>query len=148
FDENFHLPAGIMIVTRGDYTISVAQPPLVKVLCALPVLAMGARLPAAPPSSELNDEAAVGESFMRRNAARFHTLYAAARLVIVALSVLLAMLVWTWSRRLYGPRGALLSLALYALAPEALAHGGVVGMDLATGLAFTAVMLAFWRACR
>ena len=148
FDENFHLPAGIMIVTRGDYTVSVAQPPLVKVLCALPALAMGARLPLAPPSSELNNEATVGESFMRRNAARFHTLYAAARLVIVALSVLLAMLVWTWSRRLYGPRGALLSLALYALAPEALAHGGVVGMDLATGLAFTAVLMAFWRACR
>ena len=147
FDENFHLPAGVLIVARGDYSASVAQPPLVKALCAVPVLALGGRLPSAEAMAS-GDEGTVGESFMRLNAARYHALFLAARLVVVALSLLLALLVWWWSRRLHGPRGALLSLALYALAPEALAHAGVVGMDLATGLASTAVMAAFWMFCR
>ena len=36
FDENFHLPSGIMIVARGDFGVSTVNPPLVKALCAVP----------------------------------------------------------------------------------------------------------------
>jgi len=142
FDENFHLPAGVLIVARHDYGASRAQPPLAKALCALPVVALGARLPdeAAIRSA---DEATVGESFMCRNAERFHALYFAARMVTALLSLLLALLVWRAARRRGGPRGGLLALGLYALAPEALAHAGLVGMDLPTALTTTAVVLAF-----
>ena len=52
---------------------------------------------------------------------------------------------WRWSRRLWGARGGLLSLALLAFAPEALAHGGVVSLDVATALGFTASVAA-WQA--
>ena len=147
FDENFHLPAGVMILARGDYSVSVAQPPLVKSLCALAALAAGARV---PPPADLppNSERAVGEAFMRLNADHYHRIYAAARLPVVALSLLLALLVWRFARRLYGPRGALLSLGLYAFAPEALAHAGLVGMDLPIALGFTAAIYAFWRFAR
>ena len=147
FDENFHLPAGVMILTRGDYSVSLAQPPLLKSLCALAALGAGARtpvLPALPP----NSERAVGEAFMRLNAAHYIRVFTAARLPVVALSLLLALLVWRFARRLYGPRGALVALGLYAFAPEALAHAGVVGMDLATALGFTASLYAFWRFAR
>ena len=146
FDENFHLPAGVAIVACGDWTASVAQPPLVKTLCALPALALGARPPSRAALAQ-GDEMTAGESFMRANAGRYYALFFAARMVVVTLSVLLGLLVWWWARRLSGTRGGLLTLALYALAPEALAHAGLVGMDLATGLAFTAVLAAFWRFC-
>src|SRR6266850_6491955 len=48
FDENFHLPAGVMILARGDYSVSLAQPPLLKSLCALAALGAGARVPTLP----------------------------------------------------------------------------------------------------
>jgi hypothetical protein len=144
FDENFHLPAGLMILQRQNFTASVAQPPLPKVLYALPALALGARLPSETAMAS-GDEGTVGESFMRVNAARYVRLYVAGRLVGLVFSLLLGLLVWRWARALYGEAAGVLSLALYALAPESLAHAGIIGTDLPTALSVTAVLYAFWR---
>jgi hypothetical protein len=144
FDENFHLPAGVALVARGYTAASVAQPPLVKALAAIPALAAGARV---PPDSlvEVPDETKVGEAFMRLNADRYVRVYFAARMSAVALSLVLGLLVWHWAGRRYGPRAALLALAVYALLPETLAHAGLVGMDLPTGLMFLLSVYAFER---
>jgi hypothetical protein len=147
FDENFHLPSGVAIVDRGDFAVSPFQPPLVKVLCALAANAAGAR-PPADSTIATHVQLAVGESFMRVNAVRYQAVFFAARLPVIGLGVLLGLLVWRWSRRLWGARAALLSLALYVSAPETLAHAGLVGMDLPTGLAFVATLYAFWRFSR
>jgi len=45
FDENHHLPSGVLIVAKHDFSISAVNPPLVKALCAIPALALGARMP-------------------------------------------------------------------------------------------------------
>jgi hypothetical protein len=147
FDENFHLPAGVEFLVRGDPTSSIAQPPLAKSLCALGALAAGAE-PPADSSLGFGAELSVGESFMRVNAARFHRVFFAGRLVTIALSVMLGLLVWRFARRLYGESGALLALAAYALAPETLAHAAVVGVDLATALGLVASVYTFWIFCR
>ena len=147
FDENFHLPSGVVAVTEGRFTISPVNPPLVKVLCALPALAIGA-VPPDTAAVRSGSQAEVGESFMRRNAAHYHTLFLAARLVVLMLSLALGLLVWRFARRLHGPAGGVLALGFYALAPEALAHGGLATLDVATGLGFTATVYAFWRFTR
>jgi Dolichyl-phosphate-mannose-protein mannosyltransferase len=144
FDENFHVPSGVMIVARQDYDYSVVNPPLVKALCAVPVLLLGARLPTTEALVN-GEQGVVGESFMRENAARYHTLYVAARCVIVLLSVALGLLVWSFARRLYGSRAALLAVAVYATLPDVLAHAGLATMDLATGLGFLASSYLFWK---
>jgi hypothetical protein len=144
FDENFHLPAGVVIVTRGEFHVSEVNPPLVKALCGLATLAAGAR-PPDPDAVTIGDQALVGASFMRANADRYHAVYFAARLVIVLISVVLGFWIWRHARRLYGPRAALLALVIYALLPESLAHGSVVTMDVATGLGFLASVVTFAR---
>src|SRR5262245_17893758 len=101
-----------------------------------------------PPDLSRPDQVHVGESFMRINAALYHTIYFAARLVVVALSALLGALVWRYARRLYGAAGGVLALAFYALAPEALAHAGVATMDVATGLGFLGATYGFWNFVR
>ena len=151
FDENFHVPAGAFIAARRDFEVSFAQPPLAKTLCALPALALGAKLPPdslVPHGPAEIAEGPAGEAFMRINAGRFHALYFAARCVAVLFSLALGWLVWRFAHRLHGPRGALLALALYAFAPEAIAHAGIAGVDVATGLAITAAVYAFWRFAR
>src|SRR5882672_5280375 len=60
FDENFHLPAGVMIVARGNFNVSTVNPPLVKALCGAAALAAGARLPADSSLAGMQD--VVGES--------------------------------------------------------------------------------------
>lgn len=85
---------------------------------------------------------------MRLNAHRFHALYFVARCVTVLFSLALAWLVWRFARRLHSARGALLALALYVFAPDALAHAGIAGVDVATGLVLTAAVYAYWRFAR
>jgi 4-amino-4-deoxy-L-arabinose transferase-like glycosyltransferase len=147
FDENFHLPSGVLIVARRDFRVSTVNPPLVKAMCAVPALLAGAKL---PPDSAIatQNQQMVGYGFMRVNATRYHDVFMAARLPVLLLSLGLALLVRRWARRLYGPGGGLIALAAYVLAPEALAHAGVVGMDLATGLGFTATLYGWWGFAR
>ena len=147
FDENFHLPAGVMTAARGELRISALNPPLVKALCGAAALAAGARLPSEAALQD-GEQSVVGESFMRENADRYQRVYVAARLVIVGFSVLLGLLVWRVARRLYGRRGGVLALAFYAFMPEALAHAGFATMDLATGLSWLASVYAFWMFAR
>ena len=150
FDENFHLPAGVVEVARRDFGVSPVNPPLVKAACGATALLAGARLP-DPAAIATHDQWVVGESFMRRNAARYHRVFFAARMVVALLSCLLALVVWRFARRLYGPPGGMLALAFYAFSCEALAHAGLATLDVATGLAFTSALYAFWlftRTCR
>src|SRR5262249_17531830 len=106
-------------------------------------LAAGAQSPGSDVIAS-HDQRAIGEAFMRLNAARFQRVYFAGRCVVVLLSLATAWLVWRWARRRSGAPGALLALAFYALAPEALAHGGLVTLDVATGLGFLATLYAGW----
>ena len=143
FDENFHLPSGVLAASRGELRVSAVNPPLVKAMAGAAALAAGARV---PPDSALGsgEQGEVGIAFMRANAAIYQRIFVAGRLVITLLSVLLLLVVWRWSRHLWGARGGLLSLAFLALAPEALAHAGVVTLEVATALGFAA-SLAAWQ---
>ena len=144
FDENFHLPSGILTAARGEFRVSAVNPPLVKALAGAAALAAGARVPSAA-ALGAGEQGEVGIAFMRANADRYQRIFVAGRLVIVLLSALLALAVWRWARRLWGPRGALVALGFYAFAPEALAHAGVVTMDLPTALGFVWSLMS-WQA--
>ena len=147
FDENFHLPSGVLIAAQGNYMISPVNPPLIKALCGAAALAAGARLPDAA-AIATGDQWQVGESFMRVNADRYQRVFMAARVVVAMISLALGLLVWSFARRLYGRGGGLLALAFYAFMPEALAHGGVVTLDVATALVLLGAIYAWWVCTR
>jgi len=69
----------------------------------------------------------------------------AARVPTMLASIALAWLVWHWSRRLWGNRGALLSLLLCSFDPNLIAHARLVTTDVWIALAFTTVLYLFWR---
>jgi len=144
FDENFHVPAGVVAVSRGDPGISAVNPPLVKWLFGAAALLAGAE-PPSDTAIATRDQAAVGESFMRTNAARYHRVFSAARLVSLLFGVALGLLVRRAARAFWGARGGLLALVLWVLAPEALAHAGVATLDMATALGWTWTALALAR---
>jgi hypothetical protein len=143
YDENFHVPAGVLIVTRGDYGVSTVNPPLVKTMSGLAARLAGAELPDEARIAT-RDQRIVGDAFMRRNASRYRTIFFAARLPTLILSLGLAWLVWRFARRLYGAPAGLFALGLYTLTPEALAHAGVATMDIATALGFLGTLYGWW----
>ena len=60
------------------------------------------------------------------------------------LGVALAVLVYGWSRRLFGPLAGLVSLALFAFSPSMLTHGFLITSDMAAALFFTAAVGSLW----
>ena len=86
----------------------------------------------------------LGDGFVRYFLGRYYV----ARAVTIFFSCLLASLVFTWARRLYGFIPALFSLILYALDPNIIAHSQLVTNDLyvTAGIAFT--FFALWKFAR
>lgn len=148
-DEVVHLPAGVSYWEQGTFRLYHHNPPLIKLIAALPVVW------SKPRTAELYnlrswtgnppDQATFAHFFAFANAGRYFELFTRARLLMPAFSVLGGLVVFSWSRRLYGPGGGLLSLALWTLCPNVLAHCRLVTSDIgATALGVTATFL-FWR---
>jgi 4-amino-4-deoxy-L-arabinose transferase-like glycosyltransferase len=153
-DEFSHLPAGLTYWQKGTFALYHHNPPLVKLLAALPVLVdrpivdyggswERARLAGSPPG---HVEFAV--EFMHANAGSYFDLFNRARSVIVLLSIAGGLLVFLWARDLWGEGGGLLASALWWLDPNILAHAGVVTTDIGATVAMLGATYAFWRWAR
>ncbi len=156
-DEVVHLPAGVTYWQTGTFKLYPHNPPLAKLVAALPVVLAGPDTKAIyggeywdPPPNKAGYEqppnkAGVAHQFQEANAIRYLELFARARLVMPAFAALGGIVVFAWSSKLFGPRGGLLSLALWCLCPNILAQARLVTSDVAaTSLGFAATF-AFWR---
>jgi len=150
-DEVLHLPAGVSYWQKGTFRLYHHNPPLVKLVAALPVV--WAKPNVEPLYSSDNWRATdadvshidFGLRFAALNVTRYFELFRAARLMMPLFSLLGGIAVFAWSRRLYGSWGGVLSLALWVFCPNILAHARLVTSDLgATALGVVATY-AFWR---
>jgi hypothetical protein len=148
-DEVVHLPAGITYWQKGTFRLYHHNPPLAKLVAALPVI--WAHPITAPlykqPSWTSKDPSppTFSQTFARLNYARYFELFRLARLVMPLFSLLGGVVVFAWSRRLYGVLGGLLGLALWVFCPNVLAHSRLVTTDLASTSMGVAATYVFWR---
>jgi Dolichyl-phosphate-mannose-protein mannosyltransferase len=148
-DEVNHLPAGLSYWQTGSFRLYHHNPPLIKLVAAIPVWLSGGDLSEAYQSKKWRAESVeypfFGLAFSLINAPRYFELFARARLVMPLFSLLAGGVIFAWSRRLFGDRGGLLSLVLWCLCPNVLAHARLVTSDVgATALGALATYL-FWR---
>ena len=146
-DEVAHLPAGVSYWQKGTFKLYHHNPPLVKLVAALPVVL--AR-PITDPLYDLKawsdeSQATFGEVFAFYNAHRYFDLFARGRMLMPLFSVLGGLAVFAWSRRLYGTWGGLLSLTLWTFCPNVLAHGRLVTSDMAAASFAVAATYLFVR---
>jgi len=132
-DEVAHLPAGVSYWQKGTFKLYHHNPPLVKLVAAIPVVLAN---PVTAPLYGLkawteDSQSTFGERFALANAPRYLDLFARARMLMPLFSVLGGLAVFAWSRRLYGTWGGLLSLTLWVFCPNILAHGRLVTSDMA-----------------
>lgn len=81
-------------------------------------------------------------------AARYRSILKAVpigRYVTIAFSLIIALAVFSWSRQMYGNRGAIVSLLLFALSPNIIAHARLITTDV---YAAGAVLLSLWTLWR
>ncbi len=148
-DEVVHMPAGLTYWQTGTFRLYHHNPPLVKLAAALPVLWSK---PVTDPlyqskswRSRDPSQATFAQLFAFLNADRYFELFERARLVMPLFSIVGALAVFAWSRRLYGAPGGLLSLCLWVFCPNILAHARLITSDLAAAALAVTATYAFWR---
>ncbi|HEY4308636.1 MAG TPA: hypothetical protein VGN12_04205 [Pirellulales bacterium] len=145
YDEPIHLTGGISDWTTHDYRILPESGHLPQRWCALPAWLGGSRFPSLEdPSWRTLHEWDFAELLFFRSGNDVDRLLVQGRVMTALLAVGLALIVYAWSRALFGPGAGLFSLALFVFSPTMLAHGFLITSDMATALFFTAAVGAWW----
>jgi 4-amino-4-deoxy-L-arabinose transferase-like glycosyltransferase len=141
-DEGGHVLSGLLAWEEGRVDVYPVNPPLVKTLVSLPLVASRPELPEGVRWTVSRDSVPQHRHFMQANQECYLDLLFRARYVLVALSILGGWLVYRWSSQLFGPGAGLVALALWALCPNVLCWSGVCTVDLGAGVFAVVAMYA------
>ena len=146
-DELAHLPSGVSHWTFGRFDLYRVNPPLVRMVAALPILLTDA----VQDWSNYQDspysraEFFVGKSFVRNNQFNTFRYFAIARLACIPFSILGCFVAYRWALELYGRNSAVIALSLYAFCPNMLAWGASITPDAAATSTGLLAVWTFWR---
>jgi 4-amino-4-deoxy-L-arabinose transferase-like glycosyltransferase len=145
FDEMAHLTGGYSYWQTGDYRLNPENGILPQRWAALPLFMMDVRFPDQKQFGWWDSDVwALGYQFFYNSQNDLGRMLWWGRGMIVLLGMALAGVVYVWSRRLFGPAGAMVSLLVCAFSPTLLAHGSLITSDMAATLAFAASLGCLW----
>lgn len=146
-NEPGHLVAGLSYWKFGRFDVYNVNPPLVKLVAALPVMAVGYEedwsgfytgLGARP-------EFAMGEDFVAANDERSFFLFMIARWACIPFSWLGGIVCYLWARDLFGRPSGVIACAIWCFEPNILAHSSLITSDAAGTALGLAACYTFWR---
>ena len=145
FDELGHLTGGVSSWVTDDYRLFPQNAQFPQRWAALPLVVGGVRFPVRDqPAWWSSDLEAIGHQLLYEVGNDHDALVWRARMMMLALSVLLGWVCWRWARRLFGMTGGLVTLCIFCFSPSMLAHGVLATSDLPAALMFTAALGLFW----
>jgi 4-amino-4-deoxy-L-arabinose transferase-like glycosyltransferase len=147
-DEFAHVPAGISYWQLGRHYIYRENPPLVRLLAALPVVLRGPTMSYAHATNTYRSEWEVGWDFMRVNGPRYHEYIALARCMILFLAVAAGLLIFVWGCENYGSAAGAAAGALWLLDPTVLAYAAIATVDVGAAAFGCLAAFLFWRFLR
>ena len=146
-DEIAHLTAGYSYWLFNDYRLHPENGNLPQRWAALPLLIAQPTFPDRDqticPRSHVWK---VGMEFFYHRGNDPDRMLLMSRAMIGVMGVLLGLLVYGYSRWLFGPAAGLLSLTLFVICPNLLAHGPLVNSDTTACLFFLGSLAAIWWA--
>jgi len=145
-DEPAHLAAGLYFWRTGTANLYTVNPPLVKVLAAVPAALAGARedwKSIAPPPARR--EFQVGSDLVQANGPRLFWLLTLARWACIPFSLLGACICWLWTRQVAGETAGLIAAALWCSSPTILGHGALITADVASAAVGVLAGYLYWR---
>ncbi len=147
YDEIAHITGGYTYWKLNDYRFNPEGGVLGQRLMAVPLLLADLRLPPLEGNAywRTSDLWNFSYQFFYTSGNDPEKILLISRSFMAAFSVALGLVVYFWARGLFGRRGGLLALALFAFCPTFLANSPLATMDLLASLCFLAAMGAFWR---
>jgi 4-amino-4-deoxy-L-arabinose transferase-like glycosyltransferase len=145
-DELAHVTGGYTFNHWNDYRLHPENGILPQRWQALPVTLRGANYPPMDTPAWRNSEVwLTGYAFFYTSGNDPAWMLFSARAMNSAFGAALVLLVYFWSRRVWGEAGALVSAAFCALCPTMLAHSGLATSDMGMALFLLAAASAYWR---
>jgi len=146
FDESVHIASGLSYWQQNDYRLNPENGNFPQRWAALPLLFQNLDL---PDLSRLplvrTDSWSIGRNLIFSSQESPDGILLRSRIFIALLSIITGIAVYSYSRRVFGIKGGLLSLFLYILYPDILAHAGLATSDMAATMAFTLSLIALWN---
>ena len=148
-DENVIIPSAYYHLVVGDFRFVQEHPPLCKLLAGVPLLFVQ---PNEAPQGLTSPTAHPGEHtgvymnrFWNDNDPAYEHISYWARVPMIFLTVAFGVLVFAYTRDLFGERAALFAVFLFAVEPTVLAHGRVVQTDIPAAFGYLLTFYALRR---
>ncbi len=147
-DELPHLVAGISHWEFGDFSLYRVNPPLVRMIAAVPAVVQDVEVNWRgdwPLSPDARPEFPLGRQLGRDLGSRVFLTTTVARWACLPLMGVGAFVCWRWASRLYGRNSGLIALLLWSFSPNLLAWGGTICPDAAAAALGLVAGYTFWR---
>lgn len=146
FDEGEEIVTGYTIWKHGDFRMEGANGDLVKRWATLPLLVSNPALPAPDlPAWRRGEAYKLAYSFFFDSGNDPRVLLRQCRSMMLVLGVGLGLLVFYYSRKLFGNLGGLISLTLFVSSPSMLAFGMMVSTEMPACLTLLGATWSIWR---
>lgn len=132
WDESGHLLSGYAYLKNGIDYLEPSHPVLGRLIPAIPLLFFDLKFEPNNISAQnapWSNFYPYSLKFLFENNTDGKKLLFYSRLCIIMLGIILGIHIFIWGRMLYGNKGGLLSIFLYVLCPNILAHSGLVTTD-------------------
>ena len=137
-DESPHIAAGYTYNVLRDYRLNPEHPPLIKMLAALPLAFQNLNFPTQDTAwtNAVNGQWDVGNQFLHWSRNNPKNITFLTRIGPILITLLVGVILFIWSRKLYGAYAGIFALLLFVFSPNFLAHGMLVTTDVGATFAF------------
>jgi hypothetical protein len=144
-DEIAHITGGYTFNHWNDYRLQPENGNLPQRWQTLPIGFMGINYPSQTQAWGKSDVWAMGYRFLYQSGNDPAKMLMAARMMNSCFGIATALLVFFWSRNLWGSAGGLVSMLFCVFCPTMLAHSALATSDMCMAFFLLASVSAYWR---
>lgn len=135
FDEIGHIAAGYAFLKYDDYRLYDIDPPLIRQLCAIPLLFMDLNFPLQSHAWEKKMAIDLGREFLyEMNGRKADKILFWSRIPAVLLATLFGFVLFKFASDLFGKASGVFALTLFTFQPNILAHSRLATTDVGLSL--------------
>ncbi|MFQ5963083.1 MAG: ArnT family glycosyltransferase [Candidatus Scalinduaceae bacterium] len=139
-DEMIFIKSGHQYLKTGNINIDDVNPPLIMIISALPLLFLNTTVETEIPPGVEELWFQLYSYSQNPDQILFW-----ARVPMLLLSLMLALLVFRWARDFYGTKAGLLALSLYSFSPTIISLSGFATLDLGSTFFIFLALYLFWK---